>query len=105
MYPGGAARPIPVPVDVSVVAGAGNENKLAITAPDEQTFINGGSTIIDNRTGLIYRVLQRSADAPETIVLDRPWQGTVADSVWVVPPPVGGGKYPCIAVYQKVIGF
>ena len=104
-YPGGAARPIPVPVGVSVVAGAGNENNLTITAPAEQTFINGGSTIIDNRTGLLYRVVQRSADAPDTIVLDRPWQGTVADSVWVVPPPVGGGKYPCIAVYQKVIGF
>ncbi len=105
MYPGGAARPIPVLVGVSVVAGAGNESKLAITAPAEQTFINGGSTIIDNRTGLLYRVVQRHADAPETIVLDRPWQGTVADSVWVVPSPVGGGKYPCIAIYQKVISF
>jgi type II secretory pathway pseudopilin PulG len=105
MYPGGAARPIPVPVGVSVVAGAGNESKLAITNPAEQTFINGGSTIIDNRTGSIYRVLQRGADAPETIALDRPWQGTAADSVWVVPPQVGGGRYPCIAVYQKVISF
>lgn len=104
-YPGGALRPVPVPVGVSLVSGTGNESRLAITNPAEQTFINGGSTIVDNQTGLIYRVLQRDADAPDTIVLDKNWQGTATDSVWVVPPPIGGGKYPCIAVYQKLIAF
>ncbi|MHC4425238.1 MAG: type IV pilus modification PilV family protein [Planctomycetota bacterium] len=105
MYPGGAPRPIPVQVGVSVVSGVGNENRLTITVPGEQAYINGGCTIVDNQTGMLYRVVQRDADAPDTIILDRVWQGGPADSVWAVPPPVGGGRYPCIAVYQKLIRF
>ncbi len=104
-YPGGATKPVPVEVGVSTVAGAGNENKLTINVADEQSFINAGCTIADNQTGQLYRVLQRDAAAPNTIVLDRIWQGVLSDSAWVVPPPVGGGRYPCIAIYQKVIRF
>jgi len=104
-YPGGTTRPAAVQVAVAAVAGAGNQNKLAIVTPAEQVFIDGGSTIVDNRTGALYRVMQRDAAAPDTIVLDRVWQGAAADSVWVVAPPVGGGRYPCIAIYQKLISF
>ncbi len=103
-YPGGLNRPVPVEVGVSVVAGSGNENKLTINTTADQTYINDGYKIVDNRTGRIYRVLQRDFDAPETIILDRDWQGA-ADSVWVVPPPIGGGRNPGIAIYQKVIRF
>jgi len=105
MYVGGQNRPVPVEVGVSTVPGAGNENKLTINVPGEETFISGGRTIADNQTGRLYRVLKRDADAPNIIVLDRVWQGGLSDSVWVVPPPLGGGRYPCIAVYQKVIRF
>jgi type II secretory pathway pseudopilin PulG len=104
-YPGGAVRPVPVEVGVSTVAGAGNENKLMINVAGEETFINGGCTIADNQTGQLYRILQRDTATPNIIVLDRAWQGRLSDSVWVVPPPVGGGRYPCIAIYQKVIRF
>jgi len=104
-YPGGAVRPIPVKVGVSVVIGVGNANKLAINAPEEQALVNDGCTIVDNRTGLLYRVLRRDVIAPNTIILDRVWPSVSADSVWVVPPPVGGGRYPGIAVYQKLIRF
>ena len=104
-YPGGTLRPAPVPVAVSVVAGAGNASRLTITNQSEQTFINGGGTIVDGQTGLLYRVLQRNTDAPNTFVLDKNWQGAASGTVWVVPPPIGGGKYPCIAVYQKLIAF
>ncbi len=105
-YRGGALRPVPVQVAVSPASGTGGESRLAITNPAEQAFINGGSTLVDNQTGLLYRVLERDPDAPNTVVLDKDWQsGSAAGSVWVVPPPVGGGKYPCIAVYQKVISF
>ena len=76
-----------------------------INVPGEEIFINGGRTIADSQTGRLYRVLQRDADAPNIIVLDRIWQGGLSNSVWVVPPPVGGGRYPCIAIYQKVIRF
>lgn len=90
----------PVPVKVSVSPG-GNNNELQITG--EKTYINDGYTIVDNQTGRIYRVLERyKSPADNTILLDRNWQGS--NEVWVVPPPVGG-RYPCIAVYQKIIRF
>ena len=104
-YPGGAQKPVPIRVDVSTVTGAGNENKLTINAASEQMYINGGSTIADNQTGQLYRVFKRDPIAPNIILLDRAWLGQVSTSVWVVPPPIGGGRYPCIAIYQKVIRF
>ncbi len=106
-----ALYPVPVWVRVSTTS---NADKLLINdiyptdGIDERTFINDGYTIVDNKTGHIYRVLERDADNPETIVLDRPWwdsDGSGSDAVWVVPPPINGGKYPCIAVYQKVMRF
>lgn len=103
-YPGGTTRPVPMEVDVSA-PGTGNPNQLTITTPDEQAYINGGCTIADNRTGLLYRVLQRVADAPNVLTLDKAWQGGTTDSVWVIPPPMGGGRDPCIAVFQKLISF
>lgn len=104
-YPSGTSRPVPVQVAVSAVANPGGESRLTITNAAEQTFINSGSTLVDHQTGLIYRVLDRDTEAPGTVVLDKDWQSGAASSVWVVPPPVGGGKYPGIAVYQRVISF
>jgi len=104
-YPGGATRPVPVQVAVTAVGGPGNQNRLAITSLSDQPYIDGGSTIVDNQTGALYRVVQRDPAAPDTIVLDRVWQGAATDSVWVVAPPVGGGRYPCIAIYQKLMSF
>lgn len=103
-YPGGFDRPVPVEVEVSFVSGSSGDNMLTISNSSEQAYINDGYKIV-NRTGGIYRVVQRDPDAPNTIILDRPWQGGPVDSVWVVPPPVGGGRYPGIAIYQKVIRF
>lgn len=104
-YPGGATKPIPVQVSVLAASGAGDEEKLTINVPGEEIFINDGCTIADNQTGQLYRVVQRYADTPNIILLDRAWQGGSTGSVWVIPPPLGGGKYPRIAVYQKVIRF
>jgi type II secretory pathway pseudopilin PulG len=104
-YPGGAQRPMPIKVGVSIVGGAGNENKLTINIAGEEIFISDGSTIADNQTGQLYRVLRRDPAVPNVILLDRAWLGTANGSVWVVPPPVGGGRYPCIAIFQKVIRF
>ena len=103
-YPDGSTKPAPIQVGISS-SGTGNQNQLTITSSEEQAYINGGGTIVDNRTGLLYRVVQREADAPNVITLDKPWYGGTTDSVWVIPPPVGGGKAPCIAVYQKLISF
>jgi len=97
-------RPLPVQVVVSKSGG----NVLAIQAGWE-TLINGGYTIVENTTGAIYRVVKRDADQPDRVILDRDWDpnGTYPDPdiVWVIPPPVGGGRYPCIAVYQTEIRF
>jgi len=101
-YRGGAERPIPMQVAISGITGS---NSLTITESDKITWINDGYTIVDNRTGQIYRVLERDAEQPNMIKLDRPWLGEQAGSVWVVPPPIGGGKNPTIAIYQKVIRF
>jgi len=101
-YVGGTAWPVPVQVGVS---GAVGDTILTITG--NITFINDGYTIVENKTGDIYRVLERGADPAFleqiTLAKDKPWQG--GDSVWVIPPPVGGGKNPCIAVYQKIVSF
>jgi len=95
-------RPVPMRVDVS---GALGSDVLTIEEPDKRTWINDGCTLVDNQTGQLYRVVQRNADAPDTIVLDKVWNSGLSDSVWVVPPPIDGGRYPCIVVYQKVIRF
>jgi hypothetical protein len=80
-----------------------SNNVLQIEAGKE-TWINDGYTIVDNTTGHIYRVLERDNNIQNRIVLDRQWQGNPTGIVWVVPAPAGG-RYPCVAVYQKVIRF
>ena len=101
-YVGGETWPVPVQVGVSGAVG-----DRIITVTGDITFINDGYTVVENGTGNIYRVVERGADPayPEQITLaqDKLWQG--GDSVWVIPPPIGGGKNPCIAVYQKLISF
>jgi len=108
---------LPRAVRINVAQGAGDEDdeltiQDAVTsdAIDEETFVNDGATIIDDRTGQIYRVLERYAEAPERIRLDRAWEGAPSTAseesgVWVVPRPVSGGRSPQVAVYQEVLRF
>jgi len=97
LYP--PIRPVAMPVGVN---GAVGDYEITITG--NKTWINDGYTIINDSTGQIHRVLQRySPPLDDRIRFDTAWQGGTL--VWVVPPPVGGGRYPCIAVYQKVIRF
>ena len=100
----GSAIPVPVQVAVTAVAGAGNENKLTITTAGQESYINAGSTIVANKTGKIYRVLQRDSVTQNTITLDQPWQEGLNDSVWVIQP-AASGRNSCIATYQKEIRF
>ncbi|MFQ6034833.1 MAG: hypothetical protein ACE5NM_03170 [Sedimentisphaerales bacterium] len=99
-YRGVKGWPIPMQVAISRAAGS---NSLTITEADKITWVNDGYTIVDNKTGRIYRVLKRDAEQPNLVTLDRPWQGEQTGSVWVVPPPIGGGRNPTIAIYQKVM--
>ncbi len=102
---GQSAVPRPVKVDVGEVSG--RKAELEIEKFIQKTFINDGYTIVDDRTGRIYRVLERYASDDRKILLNGDWDDSAGgpEAVWVVPPPVNGGRGPCIAVYQKVIQF
>ena len=113
-------RPFPLPTD-RPVGELTDELFIIDDLPMdgfEQSLINDGSTIVDNRTGRIYRVLERYTPTPNVIQLDRDWIPPLLPGqralVWVVPPPLKdranpaagvAGRYPCIAVYQKIIRF
>lgn len=95
----------PRPVKVEVAEVVGRSNELEIANDNEKTFFNDGRRIVNNATGRIYRVMERYASPDDNIVLlDGDWPGGPGN-VWVVPPPTGGGRYPCIAIYQKEIRF
>ena len=96
----------PRPVKVVVVADLVKPNVIHIFRPQERKFINDGCRILDNAAGRIYRVMEcYPPPDDDTILLDGDWQVGSENNVWVVPPPTGGGRYPCIAVYQKEIRF
>ena len=107
-------RPIPVNVIQDPSVDGPDQLRIIDAVPgdtvDETTFVNDGYTIADGQTGQIYRILERKADQPDKIVLDGPWRGAAIAPpaggwVWVVPPPIGAGKNPCVAIYQKVFRF
>ena len=62
---------------------------------------------MDNATGHIYRVLERYSAPSDVVLLDRDWDAGPPNptAVWVIPPPVNGGRYPCVGVFQKIIRF
>lgn len=78
---------------------------------DELAFVNDGSTLVDDATGEIYRVLERTGAGLDRIRLDRAWAGGALASsagggwVWVIPPATSGGRNPVVAVYQDLIRF
>jgi len=107
----------PMPIKVKVEQTSLRKNELRITSPEIRFFINDGYIIVDNKTGRIYRVLERYATPKDDIVLlDRYWDGRriplgsspILDEpeyIWVIPSPINGGRNPCINIYQKIIGF
>jgi hypothetical protein len=98
-----------------------NSANLNFTIPSDTTklrnYLNPGCFVLDDSTGEIYRIIERTETvATGAITLDRtvipknfdPTESPSSRShhkVWVVPPAVGSGRNPCIAVYQKVIKF
>jgi len=97
---------IPMPVKVEVEDNTGRPDEIKISNADDYSFINDNYTIVDDETGRIYKVLERYADRPDTILLNKDWQGDFSGDVyvWMVPAPASC-RYPCIAVYQRVIIF
>jgi prepilin-type N-terminal cleavage/methylation domain-containing protein len=99
---GGTSGLWPVPVKVSISNVVGNKFNIPVL---QRTFIGAGSIIVDNSSGRIYRVLGQDPANPGQIILDVAWQGPPTGDVWVVPPPIGGGRYPCVGVFQKEMLF
>jgi hypothetical protein len=82
------------------------------TIQEVDKFIIEGATIVDDRLGIIYRVVERKdtdlpADGIREILLDKDWQDnlTANPQIWVVPPAVGSTRNPCIFVQQRTIRF
>lgn len=107
---------IPSPVRITVQQGATlGSNEVSIVDAvgndgiDEFAFANDGAFLVDDVTGQIYRVLERYADRPDTIAVDRAWAGGAIPqggrAVWVIPPAAASGRNPVAAVYQGVIRF
>lgn len=98
----------PQPILLTIDADDG-ENIIKATienagSDDEQVFITKDTILMDNETGKIYSVtdiIERDG-SDLTIRLNKKWQGD-SDDVWLVPPPIGGGRCPCIAVYQRIL--
>ena len=112
LEPSDLPRPLRVTITREATPQNPNEVLLKDAVPSDMTeelaFVNDGATLMDDKTGAIYRVLERNADQPDKIELDRPWGDDAADSLadewaWVVPPAVSGGRNPVVAVYQKVL--
>jgi hypothetical protein len=93
-------RPVAMPVGVS---GAIGDPVLTITG--DASWIGTGYTIVENSTGEVFRVVNQGPGPQIALDPDKPWRWNGAGVVWVVPPPVGRGKGPCIAVYQGEVRF
>lgn len=72
---------------------------------EQKQLVNDGYWIVDDKTGEIYRVLSRFPNKDTNVLLGKsnPWEDAGPGFVWTIAPPQGGGRYPCIAVFQKVI--
>jgi prepilin-type N-terminal cleavage/methylation domain-containing protein len=104
--------PSPVPVEITATNGDVHIRiRENVRCPLElaKTFLMEGCTIVDGETGFLYRVLGHVDTDPEIVILDRNFVGIGAGTgirdVWVIPPPVNGGRNPGIAVFQKVMRF
>jgi prepilin-type N-terminal cleavage/methylation domain-containing protein len=102
----GHPEPLPVHVEADVML---RPDQLRINDTlGLLNFINDGYTIVDDETGNLYRVLQRTDNV---IQLDKSWVVSVPNWIWTIPASISSspsgttGRYPCIAAYQKVMRF
>lgn len=102
-----ASWPQPVRVGVQAIAGRPKELKVqaGVWGPETFAFFDGNATIVDDKTGRIYRVsdYKASGGVRDTLVLTEQWQGGASDVVWVVPPAVGSTRNPVVRVMQTTM--
>jgi len=113
--------PEPIPVLIKTPPG-GLINEIDVD-PEEielAQYINENSVIVSGKTGQIMRVLERDRlDSTKIILADTVDGSKLGKYIWVVPPSVGPipvfadpaklrpvkGRYPCVGVFQRVVGF
>jgi hypothetical protein len=122
--------PVPVKVQVSYAAfgkvitvGLNTQFNASGETLTACRFFTEGCSIVEDKTGIIYKVLEMQDSPPkdgvrETLVLNNTFPNgginnnndpnfppTGSPYVWVVPPAVGGTRSPCIGVFQSDITF
>lgn len=98
-------RPRPIKIDAVVRSDPDPNDELGVLVSDAG-YINPPTTIIDNATGKIYRVINREIADPNVVVLDKAWENGTGDaSIWLIPPPDTGGKNADIEVFQGIMRF
>jgi len=105
--------PQPVKVSVTFDAASGKEKELQVKAgvwgANTYSFFGGNSTIVDDKTGRIYRVQEykdgNSDGSKDTLVLMENWQPAADGVIWVVPPAVGSTRNPVVGVVQTTIAL
>lgn len=95
----GSERPEVINISVQQT---GPQNELQIITAGQEKYINPPTTILDNATGRLYRVVDR---VNNMVTLDRDWTGAAPTLIWLVPPPDSGGKNAGIEVYQRIMRF
>ena len=99
------------PIRIGVYQAAANV--LEFEEVTAEKCVNAGSVIVDDFSGDRYRVMERIPDDGtdnDLLVLERDWMGPAGDEalslpayIWVVPPAMTGGRYPCVGVYQDLM--
>ncbi len=121
--PASGTEPWPEPIRVAVSIG-NRDNILKFVNSSDEDLIIAGSTIVDDRTSRLYRVVDRFEQSGNWyIVLDRNWEYNWCDKdgnwqdasgnpftfnprfVWVIPPGIGVNKSPCVGVYQRIFNL
>ena len=107
-YPDGVGGTVnwPMPVEIGVADPSPSPYIIEIADADK-IYVNDDYKIVDGETGQIYRVIER-LDPPNDIYvrLTELWEDMTSPySFWVIPPPVSGGRWPCVGIYQRVIRF
>ena len=104
--------PYPVPIRISLwelIEGDPNRIETITPRSRHEDLIIEDSIIVPHNTGKLIRILTRTKDYRDRIAFDltepAPFTDFAGTAIWVIPPAPGGSRYPCIAVYQKVMKF
>ena len=109
-------RPTPVPIEV-LPSGTSPTDTIMITDSRLAGYITENSVLVNSRDGRVMVVLRVEVDRLTIVLKDKVFAfiPTVKSSCWVIPPavkyqkssdpPVVGGRYPCVEIYQRDLDF